>query len=78
MAYMQAVAIYYMTLHFSFLDKFTRTKYHAVSEDGTEEPSKFLNELIDLLQSRRQYVIPKCGWRFPSLPHKVQPSILDN
>jgi len=52
MAYMQAVTIYCMTLHFSFLDKFIRTQYHAVLEDGAGEPSKLLNKLIALLRSR--------------------------
>jgi len=75
---MQAVTIYYITLHFSFLDKFTRTQYHTVLEDGAGEPSQFLNKRIDLHLSRTQYIIPKCGRCFPSLPHKVQPSVLND
>jgi len=76
--FMQAVMIYYTMLHFSFLDKVTRTQYHAVLEDGAGELSKFLNKFTTLLRSRTQYVIHKRGVCFPSLPHKVQPSILNN
>jgi len=74
----QAVTIYYMMLHFSFLDKVTCTQNHAVLEDGAGELSKFLNKLTTLLRSRTQYVIPKCGMCFPPLLHKEQPSILNN